>query len=56
MNLGEERVDPGDDVQMHLNTDKHSPLTGSQCLALPKWIKDEKAVINLRDDDAVRLL
>ena len=38
-------------LRLSLNTDKYSPLTGSQYLALPKWIRDKKAVINVKNDD-----
>ncbi|CAG2236015.1 unnamed protein product [Mytilus edulis] len=32
-------------ICLYLNTDKYSPLKGSQYIALPKWIKDKKAVV-----------
>lgn len=39
-------------VHLYLNTDKYSPLNGSQYLALPKWIKDKKAVVNVKNNNA----
>ncbi|VDH99150.1 Hypothetical predicted protein [Mytilus galloprovincialis] len=38
-------------VCLYLNTDKYSPLKGSQYIALPKWIKNKKAVVNVRNND-----
>lgn len=39
-------------ICLYFNTDKYSPLKGSQYIALPKWIKDKKAVVNVGNNDA----
>ncbi|CAC5420867.1 unnamed protein product [Mytilus coruscus] len=38
-------------VKLQLNINQHTPLSGSQYVALPKWIKEKNAVINVQNRD-----
>src|SRR5277367_3957754 len=36
---------------LQININKHTPLNGSSYIGLPKWIKDKKACINVKNKD-----
>ena len=38
-------------VQLEIHTTEHKPLKGSSYIDLPKWIKDKKAIINIKNKD-----
>ena len=38
-------------VQLEIHTTEHNPLKGSSYIDLPKWIKDKKAIINIKNKD-----
>ena len=37
--------------QLEIHTTKHNPVKGSSYIDLPKWIKDKKAIINIKNRD-----
>ena len=37
--------------QLEIHTTEHNPLKGSSYIDLPKWIKDKKAIINIKNKD-----
>ena len=37
--------------QLEIHTTEHQPLKGSSYIDLPKWIKDKKAIINIKNKD-----
>ena len=39
-------------VQLEIHTTEHKPLKGSSYIDLPKWIKDKKAIINIKNKDS----
>ena len=38
-------------VQLEIHTTEHNPTKGSSYIDLPKWIKDKKAIINIKNKD-----
>ena len=38
-------------LQLEIHTTEHNPLKGSSYIDLPKWIKDKKAIINIKNKD-----
>ena len=38
-------------VQLEIHTTEHNPTKGSSYIDLPKWIKDKKAIINIKNRD-----
>ena len=38
-------------VQLEIHTTKNNPTKGSSYIDLPKWIKDKKAIINIKNKD-----
>ena len=38
-------------VQLEIHTTEHNPTKGSSYINLPKWIKDKKAIINIKNKD-----
>ena len=38
-------------VQLEIHTTEHKPTKGSSYIDLPKWIKDKKAIINIKNKD-----
>ena len=37
--------------QLEIHTTEHNPVKGSSYIDLPKWIKDKKAIINIKNKD-----
>ena len=37
--------------QLEIHTTEHNPTKGSSYIDLPKWIKDKKAIINIKNKD-----
>ena len=37
--------------QLEIHTTEHNPVNGSSYIDLPKWIKDKKAIINIKNKD-----
>ena len=39
-------------LQLEIHTTEHKPTKGSSYIDLPKWIKDKKAIINIKNKDS----
>ena len=39
-------------VQLEIHTTEHNPTKGSSYIDLPKWLKDKKAIINIKNKDS----